>query len=320
MTLDYHGKIEVYYGLQRKGDFVPEANDTSDYSQSLQDFLSNQRLALLANSASKDFALCFDVTLYSLMTQHLRREGHYLPNIQELNTHSGINGRHEVYDEMLPVLPNWWDSEAFVRSPNPIAFIANLTQDQKHELFALCSSVLITQSQNNEYIAQRANLEPVQVWRPTQANFWSKLKKAQILEIGTEVLGQRWADGHAKAKKSELSELMERIFAGETVMGIRPDQRARAEKWLPEAMSFGTIPELPELTEPDDQCRSFVIDLDETGGLACTEVTEPEKQPEEPKFTVTKARLIPRQEGGYEAIPVPIDADTGEELPSVFMA
>lgn len=324
VTVDYSGKIEVHKGLQRKGDFVPEAKDCNEYSQGLQDSLSNQRLAILARSTAKDFELCFDVTLYSLMTQHLRRDGHYLPNIQELNTRSGINGRHEVYDELLPNLPNWWDSEAFLQSTNPIVYIADLAQDQKHELFALCTSVLITDNQRAEsetmldYLAERADIQPEKVWRPTQANFWNRLKKAQILKIGTEVLGQKWADSHEKAKKSELTKEMQSIFAGETVAGIRPDQRVRAEQWLPEAMTFGTMAELPELTEPDDQCRSFVIDLDDTGELACTEVTEPEKQPGQPQFKATISRLIPAKDGGL--IVKSRDFDTGEELPSVFMA
>ena len=315
LTIDYHGEIEVYYGLQRKGDFTVEASTNQGTSQGLQDFLVNQRLAILASSASKDFALCFDITLYSLMAQHLRRDGHYLSSIQDLSTRSGINGKHEVYDELLPNLPKWWDTQAFVQSPNPIAYIAELTTTQKHELFALCSSVLIQQHYRGEtepmlcHIAERADIQPEQVWRPSSENFWNKLTKAQILEIGTEVLGERWAESHAKAKKSELTELMERIFVGEEVIGLRPDQQARAKQWLPEQMSFGSTPELPELTEPAQ---------DDTGNLACTETTTPE--PEEPQFTVTKARLIPTREGGYEAIPVPVDADTGEELPSVFMA
>ena len=58
------------------------------------------------------------------------------------------------------------------------------------------------------------------------------------MAIGREVLGDLWAKTQANAKKAELAELMQRVFAGETVPGIRTDQRARALTWIPEAMSL----------------------------------------------------------------------------------
>ena len=329
VTVDYHGKIKVEAGLQRKDDFEPEVdtNNPSGYPQSLRDFLKNQRLAILSRNVAKDSDLCLDLIIHALVGQYLQNSHRY-PVSKPLNltTSNGIVGDNAIINKMLPNFPEGWDYRIFLNEDNSLEYISDLSKEQKGELLGFCTAMLIQHDGREDteevlcHIAERTDIQPEQVWRPTSENFWSKLKKSQILDIATEVLGQDWSDGHSKTKKSELAELMEYIFRGEEVLGIRPDQQARAKQWIPEAMTFGTLPELPELTEPDHQSRTFTIDVDETEGLACTETTEPEQQPEEPKCTVTKARLIPTREGGYEAIPVPIDTDTGEELPSVFMA
>ena len=72
-------------------------------------------------------------------------------------------------------------------------------------------------------------------WRPTAANFWGRIPMRAALAIGKEVLGDAWAERHARDKKAALGQALEVAFAAgaELVDGVTPEARARAACWLP---------------------------------------------------------------------------------------
>jgi ParB family chromosome partitioning protein len=77
-------------------------------------------------------------------------------------------------------------------------------------------------------------------WRPTGANYFDRVPKAMILEALEEVGGPAFASRYAKAKKAELSQAAERIFAGDFIGEVEVKERALA--WVPEAMLFAPAP------------------------------------------------------------------------------
>lgn len=73
-------------------------------------------------------------------------------------------------------------------------------------------------------------------WRPTGANYFDRVSKAQALAALTEVGGPTLAGPYAKAKKAELAQTCERIFSGDFIAEVEVKQAALA--WLPDAMRF----------------------------------------------------------------------------------
>lgn len=75
-------------------------------------------------------------------------------------------------------------------------------------------------------------------WRPTGANYFDRVPKAQALAALTEVGGPPLAGPYAKAKKAELAQACERIFSGDFIAEVEVKQAALA--WIPDAMRFAT--------------------------------------------------------------------------------
>jgi ParB family chromosome partitioning protein len=76
-------------------------------------------------------------------------------------------------------------------------------------------------------------------WRPTGANYFDRVPKAQALAALTEVGGPTLAGPYAKAKKVELAQACERIFSGDFIAEVEVKRAALA--WVPQAMRFAAI-------------------------------------------------------------------------------
>lgn len=101
----------------------------------------------------------------------------------------------------------------------------------------------------HDRLAQLLDIEVARWWRPTGATWFDKVSKASALEALTEVGGPSFAARYAKARKAELSESCERIFAGEFVGEASIKQAAMA--WLPDVMRFaGPAPEPTNDSDP----------------------------------------------------------------------
>lgn len=73
-------------------------------------------------------------------------------------------------------------------------------------------------------------------WRPTGANYFDRVPKAQALAALGEVGGPSLAGPYAKVKKAELAQACERVFSGEVIAEVAVKQAALA--WVPTAMRF----------------------------------------------------------------------------------
>jgi ParB family chromosome partitioning protein len=75
-------------------------------------------------------------------------------------------------------------------------------------------------------------------WRPSKAQFLSRINRRQLLAIGREVLGEQWAQSRAGDKKALLVDQLDRSFADPEKSGRTPEQIARLKSWLPQGMAF----------------------------------------------------------------------------------
>ncbi|QGN54086.1 ParB/RepB/Spo0J family partition protein [Novosphingobium sp. Gsoil 351] len=107
----------------------------------------------------------------------------------------------------------------------------------------------------HDHLGRLLGIDVATWWRPTALNWFDRVAKAQCLaalaEIGATELGQRYL----KAKKGEIAEACERVFAGASI--IEADLKARALAWVPEPMRFddGTPPWNVEAADADG-CES----------------------------------------------------------------
>jgi|SRR5579883_1759037 len=75
-------------------------------------------------------------------------------------------------------------------------------------------------------------------WRPSKANFFSRINREQLLLVSREVLGEPWAISHRDDKKSLLVDQLDRAFANPDKSGRTLEQTEKLKHWLPKGMSF----------------------------------------------------------------------------------
>jgi len=94
-----------------------------------------------------------------------------------------------------------------------------------------------------EQAGARLRIDAAAHWRPTADNYWSRVTKAHALEVGGEILGDRWRRDHLADKKPALAKALEAAFAGDaTALGFDAATARRAAAWLPSGMAFGEAP------------------------------------------------------------------------------
>jgi len=76
-------------------------------------------------------------------------------------------------------------------------------------------------------------------WRPNGANFFDRVPKSVSLAALEEIGGPALAARYAQARKAELAQACERIFAGDFIAEV--DVKEAALAWLPQAMRFSRI-------------------------------------------------------------------------------
>ena len=80
-------------------------------------------------------------------------------------------------------------------------------------------------------------------WRPIADNYWGRVKKAHGLEIGRQILGERWARDHTDDKKPVLAAALEVAFdpqKSSACVSLNQTARDNAAAWMPPGMAFDT--------------------------------------------------------------------------------
>ncbi|HEY5723794.1 MAG TPA: chromosome partitioning protein ParB, partial [Allosphingosinicella sp.] len=107
----------------------------------------------------------------------------------------------------------------------------------------------------HDHLARLLDIDVASWWRPRGATWFDRVPKALALDALAEIGGPAFAARYAKAKKAELSENCERVFAGEFVGEAEVKQAALA--WVPDVMRFteppvedAAIPQAPDFDTP----------------------------------------------------------------------
>lgn len=121
----------------------------------------------------------------------------------------------------------------------------------------------------HDHLGHVLGIEVARWWRPTGANYFDRVPKSMALAALTEVGGPELAGRYAKAKKAELAQSCERLFAGELV--VEAEVRAAALAWVPEAMRFASVPDESAQAEH----------ADDEGTADCAVCEDPPIEPDE---------------------------------------
>jgi ParB family transcriptional regulator, chromosome partitioning protein len=99
----------------------------------------------------------------------------------------------------------------------------------------------------HDHLGQLLAIDVARWWRPTGANYFDRVPKGITLSALEEVGGPALASRYSKAKKAELAQACERIFAGDFIAEVEVKEAALA--WVPGVMRFAA-PALAA-SEPD---------------------------------------------------------------------
>jgi ParB family chromosome partitioning protein len=120
----------------------------------------------------------------------------------------------------------------------------------------------------HDHLGSTLGIDVAQHWRPTALNWFDRVPKAACLAALTEVAGAELAARHAKAKKAEIAEACEKVFAGEGI--LTAEVKAAALAWVPEAMRFAAS----EAVDPASPDADHSPPWDEDAPL-CAEQVDP---------------------------------------------
>ncbi|HEV2099167.1 MAG TPA: ParB/Srx family N-terminal domain-containing protein [Stellaceae bacterium] len=256
--------------------FIPAADDEDDdpasrpsspdaeqalrkecgFSQSLVDDLKAHRLQITRAHLAGNYAVAFDLALYSLCAELFDRFRFRANPLDlravEATPRSSLNdlggtAADRLLDTHRKALDLTW-----IDLPPAQRFeaLSALPSDAKQRLFAWCIAATLKPQlaiENRadpvlESAGYRLAIAFADFWRPTAANYWGRAKKAHGLDIGRGILGDRWARDHADDKKPVLAAALETAFdpaKNSDCISLDRLTRNAAAVWLPPGMDYG---------------------------------------------------------------------------------
>jgi ParB family chromosome partitioning protein len=237
------------------------------FSQLLVGDLKAHRLQITRAHLAADFDIAFDLALYALCVDLFDRSSYRshpldLRAIETPLRSSSNDLSGTAADRLLEAQGNALDLDWLKLPPaESFAALAALPSETKQRLFARCialclkSQLAIEDGADPviEAAGSRLAIPFADYWRPTAANYWSRVKKAHGLAIGREIFGDRWARDHAGDKKPELAAVLETAFdpaKSTACIGLDRAARDAATAWLPPGMAYADVVE-GESTDSD---------------------------------------------------------------------
>jgi ParB family transcriptional regulator, chromosome partitioning protein len=226
------------------------------FSQLLVDDLKAHRHQITRACLAGDFAVAFDLALYALCSDLFRHTRYHSNPLDlhavEASPRSSLNDLSGTpADRLIEAQGAALDLDWLELPPaDAFAVLSALPPEAKQRLFAWCiASTLKPQLAIEdradpaiESAGSRLAIPFADLWRPTAANYWSRVKKAHGLEAGRAILGERWARDHADDKKPVLAEALQNAFdpaLNENCIGLAQAARDLAAAWLPPGMAYG---------------------------------------------------------------------------------
>lgn len=238
------------------------------FSQILVDDLKAHRLQITRAYLAGNFEAAFDLALYAVCTDLFRHVGYHTNPLElratECAPRSSLNDLSGTpADRLLEAQRSALDLDWLQLPPSKaFAALAALPMDAKQRLFAWCVASCLKPQLAIEDRADpaiecagwRLAIPFADCWRPTAANYWSRVRKAHGLAIGAELLGERWARDHAGDKKPVLAAALHNAFdpaLSDSCIGLAQSARDSAAAWLPPGMAYDEKATASHSAEPD---------------------------------------------------------------------
>ena len=221
----------------------------------LVDDLKAHRLQITRAHLATEFEIAFDLALYTLCVDLFHGFRHHARPLDlraiEAAPRSSLNDLSSTpADRLIEAHGAALDLDWLKLPPaQGFAALAALPTDAKQRLFAWCIASCLKPQLAIEDCAdpviesagRRLAIPFADYWRPTAANYWSRVKKAHGLAIGREILGDRWARDHADDKKPVLAAALETAFdpaKSTACIGLGQAARDNAASWLPPGIAY----------------------------------------------------------------------------------
>jgi ParB family chromosome partitioning protein len=258
-------------------------------SQALADELAIQRRDILAVHVAADPALALDLAIFLMIDREAGySSGKSGSSLVALPPHDPVFGfktpdaaATRARMEATEALDRSWTA-AGTRADQFDAFRA-LSDEARAAWLGHAVARTLEASLNlpagracpfHDHLGHLLGIDVAKWWRPTGANYFDRVPKATILEALEEVGGPAFASRYVKAKKAELSQSADRIFAGDFIGEVEVKERALA--WVPKAMQFAPAP----AAEPDTDTPPWEDGPELPAGTAEAGVEDAEADPE----------------------------------------
>lgn len=159
--------------------------------------------------------------------------------------------RLEGIREGLPLA--WLDHDG---EDQRFAAFRQLPDGDKRRILAYCTALTLKpalagtdEASAYEFALALTGGNVAEYWRPTKANYLSRITRDQLLQIASEVMlgGEDWVTAHRADKKGSLVEVLDKTFAAPG----KPDTREAVQNWLPKGMEFRAVtPETQPVEAP----------------------------------------------------------------------
>ena len=259
------------------------------FSQLLVDDLKAHRHQITRAHLAGNFAVAFDLALYSLCVDLFDRFRHHPPPLElratEAHPRSSLNDLSGTpADRLIEAQGAALDLDWLKLSPaQGFAALSALPPDAKQRLFAWCIASTLKPQLAFEHRAdpvleaagRRLQIPFADFWRPTAANYWGRAKKAHSLGVGHQILGDRWARDHAGDKKPVLPEGLHNAFdpaLSENCIGLPQAARDNAAAWLPPGMAYAGEDSVSPEDDPQADNRGAEADSSDETGLASADL------------------------------------------------
>lgn len=267
VTIDHQGKLSIDKGLVRKQDQkkLSGSDDGStddqpkkkDMPDSLRRSLEGYRLQAAQLAMLEHPALAFDLLIFTVCRTQFAMPVYTGPEVNFRRTvMSQLIGNVETeagkkLNAAGKSLPLAWLKEKDEAAQ--FEQLRALPLDDRMKLLAFCVGQTL---RPRLYASQKtgkpcayesalgmSGVDVAAHWRPTAENYLKRITTEQLLGLGQEMFGGKWAMEQAKSKKGDLVKKLDQAFAN-------PDKHEKSQsyeeadklrKWLPAGMAFPVI-------------------------------------------------------------------------------
>jgi ParB family chromosome partitioning protein len=236
--------------LGREDDTPVKVKPKDALPEKLRRDLASDRLQVAKVEIARHPAIARDVLVFRVASELLGgKRPSDGPDIQFYQTKSGRDREPSLAARELAALekelPTGWLKGKTEAARFEV--FCSIPEEAKSQLLAYCVAMTLQpalgRTESGEITAYDAALlktagQVSAYWRPSKANFLSRITREQLLAVGSEVLGEPWAVAHHGDKKAALVDQLDRAFSNPDKSGRTPDQIDKLKRWLPKGMAF----------------------------------------------------------------------------------